>query len=277
MNKILVTTDLSSNSKSGLMFAIQLALQNSYELTFFHSYYIMKPTTWSAKSFGEYEKREVAKIEAKFHKFVESVYKSMGIRSEVIHYAIKKAISPGKNIRSYAKENGYDFICISTRGAGKLKKVLGTNSSTLINTSLVPVIVVPSTYHSKKVDRILYASDLSNIDKELKKVVSFAKPLGAKIEIVHFNYPAETKITSSLLDKSINRHPEQKIKIHLENINLAKSLLQNIEEVVKNTKPSMMVMFTQQNRGFFQKIFFASNSAEYSFNSRVPLLVFTKT
>ncbi|MDR6782771.1 nucleotide-binding universal stress UspA family protein [Pedobacter africanus] len=36
MKRILVTTDFSANSKAGLRFAIQLAAQNNYQLTFFH-------------------------------------------------------------------------------------------------------------------------------------------------------------------------------------------------------------------------------------------------
>ena len=38
MKKILVTTDFSDKSKAGLLFAIQLAKQNKYVLTFFHAY-----------------------------------------------------------------------------------------------------------------------------------------------------------------------------------------------------------------------------------------------
>ena len=54
MNKILVTTDFSVNSKAGLKFAIQLASQHNYDLTFLHVYYIMKPTSWSKKTFEDY-------------------------------------------------------------------------------------------------------------------------------------------------------------------------------------------------------------------------------
>ena len=62
MDKILVTTDFSSNSKAGLRFAIQLASQHKYELTFFHSYYIMKPTSWNDETSAAYEKSEAEKM-----------------------------------------------------------------------------------------------------------------------------------------------------------------------------------------------------------------------
>ena len=67
-----------------------------------------------------------------------------------------------------------------------------------------------------------------------------------------------------------------KIMLHIENINLTQTLISNIESVIRKSKPSMMIMFTQQNRSFFEKIFMSSKSADYSFNAKIPLLVFNK-
>ena len=55
------------------------------------------------------------------------------------------------------------------------------------------------------------------------------------------------------------------------------SLVADIEVVVKNMQPSIMIMFTEQNRNWFDKIFLSSKSAEYSFHAKVPLLVFHKS
>ena len=77
MEKILVTTDFSTNSKAGMRFAIQLASQHKFELTFFHSCYVMKPTSWSDATFAAYEKKEADKIQKKLNQYVVSVYKSI--------------------------------------------------------------------------------------------------------------------------------------------------------------------------------------------------------
>ena len=61
MEKILVTTDFSANSKAGLRFAIQLASQYKFGLTFFHSYYVLIPTGWSNSKISEYKKIEEKK------------------------------------------------------------------------------------------------------------------------------------------------------------------------------------------------------------------------
>ncbi len=277
MKKILVTTDLSANSKSGMRFAIQLASQHNYELTFFHSYYVMKPTSWSDASFDHLEKKSKETTMKKLNTLVDSVYKSMKRSAKNKKCVISSAVLADSDIMDYATQNQFDFICLSTRGAGKIKKLFGTNASNLIKHSPIPVIAVPQNYRAKKINSILYASDLKNPDTELKKVVDFAKPLNANVELLHFNYPMEADSKSTLANQAVSKFSKSNIKLQLKNINLSESLIKNIEHVVKKSKPSMMIMFTQQNKSFFERLFLSSKSAEFTFKLDVPLLVFNKS
>lgn len=276
MNKILVTTDFSTNSKSGLRFAIQLASQHKSELTFFHSYYLMKPTSWNDVTFEKYEKIEMQKIQNNLNRFVNDVYKTMKVTPGKIKCIIKSAVLNDSNIMEYAKDKKLNFICISTRGAGKLKKMFGTNTSNLINHSTVPVIAVPHDYRTRQIKSILYASDLINLANELKKVVAFAKPLKAKVELLHFTSQLETIMDPKIVPKAVKKLSKYGIKLSIKNTDLTENLVANIEKTIKKGKPSVMIMFTEQNRSLFQKLFLSSKSAEYSFNSKVPLLVFNK-
>jgi nucleotide-binding universal stress UspA family protein len=276
MNTILVTTDMSPNSKAGLRFAIQLASQHKYELTFFHSYYILKPLSWSKEIADNYEKKHSGKIARELERFVTSVYKAMGLKPRAINCVIKSSVDTDENIMEYARDNKFSFICISTRGAGKLKKMFGTNTSTLIQKSTVPIIAVPYKHRVSKISNVLYATDLLNLDEELSRVVDFAKPLKAKVELLHFHYPAEMTDNEKVMNEAVKRFSKHSIKLHLKRFNLTESLLTNIEAAVKRSKPGIMVMFTEQNRSFFAKLFNSSLSAEYSFHSKVPLLVYNK-
>jgi nucleotide-binding universal stress UspA family protein len=276
MAKILVPTDFSSNSKAGLRFAIQLASQLEYELTFFHSYYTTNLTSMSVVEFADYEKKQADKIQKKLNQFVESVYREMDIISTNKKCVINSAVFADSNIREYAQKNKFDFICISNRGSGKLNKIFGTNTSSLISHSIVPIIAVPRNYRRSEIKSIIYASDLVNIESELKKVIEFSMPLKAKVEILHFNYSSEIKTNKNTIDELVKKYSSHNIKLHIENINLADSLISNVEAVIKRSKPSMMIMFTKQDRNFFDKIFLSSNSVSYSFNAKVPLLVFNK-
>ena len=276
MNKILVTTDFSSSSKAGLRFAIQLASQHKYELTFFHSYSLIKPTSWNEETADAYEKNKANEILKKLNKFVESVYKKSGVVSKNKKCVIKNSIYTDTNIREYAVENKFDFICISTRGAGTIKKIFGSNTSNLINHSTVPIIAIPHNYKPNKITSILYASDLVNLEKEIKNVVDFAKPLKAKVELLYFSSPLETMIDSKIIPIAVAKLSKYNIKLNIKNTNYIETMVTNIEKAVKKTKPSMLIMFTEQNRSLFQKIFLSSKSVEYSFNSKTPLLLFNK-
>ena len=277
MKKILVTTDFSSKSKSGLLFAIQLASQTKFELTFLHVYNILVPTAWHVKKGEEYEKAETKIIQDKLNMFVDKIYKDLGKINTTKNYIIQSSIFPQNKIMEYAEQEKFDFICMSTKGAGNFEHFFGTNTSNTINNSHIPVIAVPHNYKPTAITSILYASDLVNLEKELKNVVDFSKPLKSKIELLHFTTPLETIMDHNVLEVAVKKLLKYDIKMNIKNSDLADTMIANIEMAIKNIKPSMLIMFTEQNRTLFQKIFLSSISADYSFNPKIPLLVFNKS
>lgn len=277
MKKILVTTDFSANSKAAIRFAIQLTSQMDCELTFFHSYHISKPASGNEKTFTSYEKHETVRIKDELRKFVKTVFINNKIAiPEKVHFETRSSFITDSNIMKFAADNRFDFICISRRGEGKVKKLFGTNTSNLILRSKVPVIAVPNTYRYAKISSVLYASDLSDLEREMGKVVEFAEPLGAEVELLHLTYPSEANYNKNAIENTISKFPKTQIKYKLENINLLHNLVVNLQKLIRKQKPSVLVMFTDQNQGFFQKLFLSSTTAEYSFSASVPLLIFRK-
>lgn len=276
MAKILVTTDFSPNSKAGIRFAIQLSQQRECELTFFHSYHIVKPSNWDENKFTSFQNSEAVSLKKKLEAFVNAIYKKLGIAPLKVHYAVSSSFITDSNIMKYAADHKFEFICISRRGSGKVNKIFGTNTSNLILHSSVPVIAVPNTYRIAKIKSVLYASDLSDLEKEIGIVVDFAKPLGAEIELLHLNYPSDISNNVKVVEEAILKFPKAEIKYHLENINLVHNLVTNIQTVIRKAKPSVLIMFTDQNLNFFEKLFLSSSTAEYSLKTSVPLLAFKK-
>ena len=277
MKKILVTTDFSDKSKAGLLFAIQLATQNKCKLTFFNVHHIPTPTAWNAVRIEEYQKEQTAIVQDKLTSFVEKIYAGLHFHAINIKCVVKISVFPEAVIREYAEVNKFDFICISTRGAGKLERILGTNTGNLINHSEIPVIAVPYKYKTAAITSILYASDLAHFKKEIIKVVAFAKPLKATIELLHLTSVLENSDSIEAIETAIKKIAAYHINFNITNRNPNESLITDIETAIKKGKPSIIIMFTEQNRSWFQKIFLSSKSAEYSFNAKVPLLVFNKS
>ncbi|MEK6616690.1 MAG: universal stress protein [Bacteroidota bacterium] len=277
MKKILITTDFSANSKAGLRFAISLTKQRKSELIFFHSCFLPKPTSWSESAYSVYAKKEKQKLLNELEKFVSGTFKMMGVAPEKFKCVIEESIMPESGIMDYARKNSVDFICISTRGAGRFKKILGTTTGNLITQSQVPVIAIPQHYKTKNVTHILYASDLKNYKQELKRVIEFAKPFKTSIEVFHLSYPGEPLINKSEMEATLKKQFKYNIKLNFENSDLTQPLVDNLQRAISSVKPSVVIMFTEQRRTFFQKLFLSRFSESIAFEIKVPLLVFNKT
>jgi nucleotide-binding universal stress UspA family protein len=278
MKKILVTTDFSTHSKAGMRFAIQLAAQMDVQLVFFHSFRALVPTTVFEERIKSAIQQQTDVHLKKLEKFVASLYRSMkatpgGYRCEVI----EDYVGPESAILDYAHKNSFQYICISTRGAGKLQKILGTNTSTVILHSSVPVLAIPHTYRVRPLKNILYASDLENLDKEMPVVADFAKSAGVKADLAHFFYPTEIKLDQKTLTEMWRKKYPQLDRVYFERFDLDKGFAKQLDVKVQKLKPSLVVFFTHTNKTWFDKLFSTSRSEAFSFGTKVPMLVHRKS
>lgn len=277
MKKVLVPTDFSANSKSGVRFAINWASQQEIELVFVHVLYILKATRWSDAYFEKYAEQEKELCSTKFEKFIAGIYRQMNVKSGIHSYLIVQGISADVSILDYCSKNqDIDYICISTRGAGKFKKIFGTNTGNLITKSSIPVLAVPKNYKVADIRSVLYATDLRNYEDEIKKVVAFAQPLKIQIEAVHFTWPDEISFDVKTIEATFKKEFKYGLKLYFEKNDGTHSVIENLEKQIRIRKPSIVIMFTDQERTFFQKLFLSSKAEQMSFQLKVPLLVFNK-
>ena len=276
MKKILVTTDFSANSKAAMRFAIQLASQSDAALTFLHVQHVLRMTTWNEATYKAYEKGEVEKARETLNSFVDSVYKSLKINSKDYLCVIQNSPFVDSTIMTYAADHTFDYICISARGAGMMEKLFGTTTANLVGQSSVPVIAVPGNYRATKLTTVLYASDLSSLENQLTRVVEFARPVGATVELLHFSTPFEPVTDPEIICTAVQKYTDYPVTIHLQPRDFETTLTADIEAVINAQKPSLMIMFTTRKDDFFDRLFLSSNSVDYSFLTTVPLLVFGK-
>ncbi|MEO6949432.1 MAG: universal stress protein [Ginsengibacter sp.] len=277
MKKILVPTDFSPGSKSGVQFAIHWASQQNIELIFVHVHYILRATSWSDAHFEKYAMQETKLYNTKIEKFIADMYTEMKVKPGKYTTVIIEGINADISIDDYCTKNpGFDYICISTRGAGRIKKIFGTNTGNLITKSAVPVLAVPKNYKVAAITSVMYATDLRNYTEELKKVVAFAQPLKTEVEVVHFTWPDEITFDEKTIEAAFKREFKYGLKLHFEKNDGTRSIVENLEKQIKLKQPSVVIMFTNQQRTFFQKLFLPSKAENLSFDAKVPLLVFNK-
>ena len=169
------------------------------------------------------------------------------------------------------------MIVMGTHGASGLRKVLfGTNTANMISRSDIPVLAIPGDYEFKPVEKIVYASDLENLEAELKQIIPFAIALNAVIEVVHLDFGEnDKKINAEEAEKIIRNSPYQFIHLLIREANLNKPLLRQLKTYTEVISPDWLVMFTKA-KSMWDKLFLGSHTEEMSQALTLPLLSFKK-
>lgn len=277
MEKILVTTDLSSNSIKGLCFAIQLSTQRKLQLIFFHVNKLWEDPLVPNPEHIKVLRQERENLQKEMNLFVRGIYKLMSIMPRNYKCIIYYNFGVVNSIIEYALHNNCSYICTCTHGVGNISKLLGTTAGNLITNSEVPVLCIPHDYQIKPITRLLYASDLANYEQELKKVVEFGKSIIAEVHMLHFSSKEWILYGEDTIEKEFQKKFNYNIALHLKKRDNKSNLLEEIDLAVAELSPSLLVMFTGQERTLFELLFFSSVSEKYSFRTKVPLLVFNKS
>ncbi len=277
MTKILVTTDLSNNSKSAVKFAFQLASQMPLEIIFFNVEVGVPDNEWYLKKGKNKTKSSYAIRLEKLKQFILQIILDHNLPYTKFSCEVEIGIDTKNIILDFAKKRKVDYICSSTRGAGITKKLLGTNTSALIQHSTIPVFVIPKAYRVKPIGDIWYSSDLSNLVTELSIVKKFADIIKSKIHVYNYDVLADLEEVQSKQNKIAVKHTDEKVKFHFRKQHIENTISQDLQEDMKKRKPSIVVLFTKIKKSWFERLFYRNNSAEVTFDTRVPLLIYRKT
>lgn len=273
MKTILVPTDFSENSKAGLKFALNWSQIEDLKLVFIYVVNVTRNHESTEQEFQHHFSHEMKIAKEKLDDFLVNTFENFGLKPSHYSTEIVEGFSADIAILGYCEAHPkINYICISTRGAGGLKKMLGTNTGNLITNSEVPVIAVPQDYNGAELKKVLYASDLKDYDLEIKKVIDFAKPLKAEIEILHFSWPYE-ELTKN---NTFERDYDYGFKLSFPSHNVTQKLIDNLHDEIKEKNPSVFIMFTNQDKNFWERIFSPSKTEQLSFEIEVPMLVFRK-
>jgi nucleotide-binding universal stress UspA family protein len=277
MIRILVPVDLGRDSRAGIRFAIQWSKQQEVKLLFVHVLYTARLTRWSDAQYKTFATSLKEDRSRQLTELVAEVSSSMGVRNRDHEYHIIDGISPEPTLLDYCRQHkDIDYICMGTHGAGGMEKLLGTHAGNMLTNSSIPVMVVPKRYRATPITRILYASDLFDHEAELKKVTALAKDLNAGLHILHLVGPDELEPNKKIFEKVLKQEFSYPLQLDLPIMDETRSTVANLQQQIREIKPSLVVLFTHQDRTLFQKIFFPSKAESLAFRTEVPLLVIKK-
>jgi nucleotide-binding universal stress UspA family protein len=272
MVNILVPTDLSDLSKIAADYAIKIANKLDANVTLLHVLRVVSPVRFKLqKQLKALEKELISKTELDMIRVMKPVARHAKF-SDPLRYHVAIGSPFEKAVKKEARKLRSGLIIMGTHGASGLKKVvLGSNTTSMIAISAIPVLAVPEDATFRGFRNIVYATDMRNLKKELKLLIPYAEIFGSCIHIIHV--AASGKDVADIEEKMeqvIEKCGYDKIV----NIVLADTDIDDaIAQYVSINKADLLAMFTH-NPTFYEKLFDRSCTRRMAFHSRVPLLAF---
>ncbi len=274
---ILVPTDFSVASRAGIRFAIQWSRQQNVHITFVHVLTLLRLTKWSDKQFEAFAATERKRLQEKLDALITGVQRRYHLRPGTYSSFLLEGVSADLVLIDYCWHHPeIHLVCMGTRGANKIDKLFGTNTGHFITHSDTPVTAVPASYRIKKISRLLYATDLNHYQDELKEVVTLARPLHAKISVLHFTQPGEMNLNTDTIQKIWKKEFGYPVTVDFRPADITRSPVADLEKTIQAFGPSLVIMFSNRRRTLFQAIFYPSRSERLAFRIKTPLLVLGK-
>lgn len=272
MVNILVPTDFSHLSKIALKYAIKIANRLNGNVTVLHIITITSPVRISMRAkMKALDQDMIISAEEDLEKLIKTIseqYKT----SQPLKYQVVRGSHFTSTLMKEAKRLRSGLVVMGTRGAsGLTKAVLGSNTTSVIEVSHIPVLAVPEHAEFKGFRNVVYASDLLHLEKELKVLIPYIEKFGSTIHLVHIVpngkdvEAIEAKI-EGVLQKFAYKNLVTLVLVD-NNIDAA------IDQYVEVSKADILAMFTHE-LSFYEKLFDRSMTRKMAFHSKIPLLAF---
>lgn len=275
MVNILVPTDFSALSKIAVQYAVKIANKLGGKITLLHVVTISQPVRVSMHDkMKDLEKDLIMFAEKDLEKLIREVSKL--VRNEApITYSVVRASDFIVAIKKEAKRLRTGLIVMGTKGASGLKKtVIGSNTASVIELSRIPVLAVPKNAQFRGFKDIVYASDLKNLDKELRWIIPYAEKFGSTIHILHIT-PSGKDVEE--LEEKVDKIVAKQSYKNIVSLVLVDRFIEGaIDQYIGVSKSDLLAMFTH-DLTFYEKLFDRSHTRRMAFQSSVPLLAFKQT
>ncbi|HEX8039737.1 MAG TPA: universal stress protein [Chryseosolibacter sp.] len=272
MVNILVPTDFSQLSKFALKYAIKIANTLDGTVTVLHVITRTRALRISVREKMRSSDHEVRSAEAQDLERLIRTLSEQYKTSRPIKYQVVRGAYFATTLMREARKLRSGLVVMGTHGAtGLAKAVFGSNTTSVIEVSHVPVLAVPEQAEFKGFRNVVYASDLRNAEEELKILIRYVEKFGSTIHLVHIVPPGESiGPAESKIEEVLQKLPYKNIvSLVLVDHNVDSA----IDQYVEVSRADVLAMFTHE-LSFFEKVFDRSMTRKMAFHSRIPLLAF---
>ncbi len=259
IKKILTPIDFSENSMNALKYAIDFAKGSGSEIYVLH---LADPDLLENDLKGNLSPEHLLDL-LKTDKMFE------GIKVTTIHK--KGNVSEG--ILNASQKHDIDLVVMGTLGAGGVhRKLVGTNTTTVVDKSQCSVLVVPSEAKFSSIKKVVLAVDLEHrSDKLIVDIVNTMKLQQASILLAYVGIDEDHHFERDLekLTDSIKKSTDYK-KVLCKVLHTT-DFPDSLENFSKDIEADLIIMITH-HRGVLESIFDPSETKSYAYHTTIPLM-----
>jgi nucleotide-binding universal stress UspA family protein len=188
-----------------------------------------------------------------------------------IEFKAIRAHTVADMVKRYTEKNKTNIVAMGSRGASAMKKArLGGTTVSVIDDSPVPVLAIPEFAKFKNLEKIVYASDLKDTQKELDIVLEFAKIYDSYVHMIHVVGAMDKRVEASKLSVEAMIKKSNYGKIDFKLI-LEEDIPTAIDSYIKETKADLLTTFTHK-LSLEEKLFAKSVTRTLAYLGTIPLL-----
>lgn len=277
MKKILCPVDFSENSLDAARFALRFATVAESDIKFLYVSSVLIPT--GGLNYGieintpAYhlrlrteeleEKIDALYAEAELVRNPETAVCQASDYASVVH-----------GIAETANIDRSDFIIMGTKGTAGLKRIfVGSVTASVLEAVHCPVLAIPSGFHARYVEKVAMATEMTHVEQETKKAVSFASVFDAELDLFHISarQPEGAKLVAEMKEATgYDKITFTEIYPEYEG-----DITGGLNTYVEKKHPDVLVMFYTR-RNWIDKLLLGSRTKKMVFNADTAILSFRR-
>lgn len=270
MKNILVPIDFSDASFNAISYAAFLANAFESNLLLLHVYSDNSAYEEYKKSTELESEKELETLNEKYLK------KEIGRIAKRYTVKIKGLVQKGNPvnvIREVAEKKNSDIIVMGMKGKGESNSIFGSTTTSMINKTSVPLLVIPFNAAYKTIDTIVLTSDFN--DKKLLSNFTILEQFISKfdpfIQILNVQKKDSDLTSKMIADKT-------RVDLQWNKYSYSFNIIEknNIEEGINKfmkKHPSDMLVMVARRHNFVKQIFGISHTKKMIQQSKIPLLI----
>jgi nucleotide-binding universal stress UspA family protein len=286
MKTITVLTDFSERAENAARYALHLAQQLHANITLYHSFLVpaAEPLAgqvyWSMEDFNILQQDSEKQLNLLADRLDEEL-------SEYLSTSPGNAFRPTiscknqegplyKYINKIAANRDVMLLVMGTHRKGLASLITGNHMRDIIGTVSLPVLIVPENQFFKKIDKLIFATDMTDSDLDIiHALTELAKPSHADITLAYIETPGTSEDETKKLVTDFLEEVSNKInypKIYYRTVK-GIPLKAGLKWLTENVACDLFVM-VHRHKSFLEELLNLSYTQKMAANTNLPLLVY---